>query len=440
MTTQSNNPETMVPHAGPRTASATAAVAAPLDQTTSYQFNRAEHAANLFALREFGNIYSRIMNPTCDALEQKMAALEGGAAALAIRSGQAASAIGEIGGSRSQATAWKISGMADAELIESCDIGAALCLASIVASSFDAIIGKTLDGIITGWNKGAERVFGYAAEEVIGKSIMMLIPADRHKEERMVLERIRRGELIDHYEAVRQRKHGELIVVSVSVSPIKNVEGRIVGASTIARDITRRKRSEEHFAAVALEAEHRTKNVLATVLATIDLSKADTSNGLKRAIKGRIQALANVLALFDQSRWAGAELSSLALRELAPYVQGDGVRAHIDGPELSLEPETAQTMAVVLHELATNAAKYGALSVASGHVEVKWSLVADGCIVVRWIERGGPPINPPMHRGFGTELVEGRVRYQARGEVRYDWRSEGLTCEIVLPASRVGGL
>jgi PAS domain S-box-containing protein len=327
-----------------------------------------------------------------------------------------------------------------ADLIEHRKIAASLreseeqrrWLASIVAGSSDAIIGKTIEGIITSWNQGAERVLGYAAEEVVGNSIMMLIPADRHDEERMILERIGRGEPIELYETVRQCKHGRLIVVSLSVSPVKNVEGMIVGASTIARDITERKRSEEQIVALAREAEHRTKNMLATVLAAIDLSKSGTSQGLKRAIKGRIKALANVHALFVQSRWTGAELSSLAAQELAPYVQGDDVRAHMGGPRLFLEPETAQAMAVVLHELATNAAKYGALSVATGRVAVKWSLTDDGSIAIRWTERGGPLVNPPTRRGFGTEVIEGQIRHQADGEVQFDWRPEGLTCEIVL--------
>jgi PAS domain S-box-containing protein len=286
--------------------------------------------------------------------------------------------------------------------------------------------------VITSWNMGAERLFGFSAEEAIGRPITIVIPQDRQDEERTILTRLRRGERIEHFETVRQRKNGTLIVVSLSVSPVKNAEGMIVGASTIARNITERKRSEEQIAVLAREAEHRTKNVLATVLAAIDLSESDTSQGLKQAIKGRIEALANVHALFVQSRWIGAELSSLVTQEVAPYVHGDDVRAYIDGPRLLLEPETAQTMAVVLHELATNAAKYGALSVATGHVEVKWSVAPDGSIVVRWTESGGPPLNPPTRRGFGTEVIEGQIRHQADGEVRCDWRREGLTCEIVL--------
>ena len=164
-------------------------------------------------------------------------------------------------------------------------------LASIVENSDDAIVSKNLDGIITSWNRGAERVFGYTAEEAVGQPITIVIPADRQSEERKILTRIRRGERIDHFETVRQRKHGSLIVVSLTVSPVKNAEGKIVGASKIARDITEQKRAQDQIATLAREAEHRSKNLLATVQATVNLSQADTPEGLKQAIEGRILAL-----------------------------------------------------------------------------------------------------------------------------------------------------
>ena len=154
-------------------------------------------------------------------------------------------------------------------------------LASIVASSDDAIVSKNLDGIITSWNKGAERLFGYTAEEAVGKPITILIPPDQHNEEDLILERIRRGERIEHYETIRQCKNGSVIVISLTVSPVRNAEGKIVGASKIARDITERRRNEEQIATLAREAEHRTKNVLATVQATVNLSQAKTRDGLK---------------------------------------------------------------------------------------------------------------------------------------------------------------
>jgi PAS domain S-box-containing protein len=209
-------------------------------------------------------------------------------------------------------------------------------IASIVESSDDVIISKNLDGIIISWNKGAERVFGYPAEEAIGQPITIVIPEDRHDEERQILTRIRRGERIEHYETVRRRKHGSLISVSLTVSPVRDAEGKIVGASKIARDITERKRSQEQIATLAREAEHRSKNLLATVQAAVHLSQSETPGGLKRAIEGRIQALANVHSLFVKSRWIGADLFTVANQELIPYTQNKESRVSVDGPEVLL--------------------------------------------------------------------------------------------------------
>jgi PAS domain S-box-containing protein len=156
-----------------------------------------------------------------------------------------------------------------------------LFLGSIVESSDDAIISKNLDGIITSWNKGAERVFGYTAKEAIGQPITIVIPADRQHEEREILTRVRRGERIEHFETVRQRKHGSLIIISLTVSPVKNTDGKIIGASKVARDITEQKRAQDLIATLAREAEHRSKNMLANVQAAVNLSQSPTSEGLK---------------------------------------------------------------------------------------------------------------------------------------------------------------
>ena len=305
-------------------------------------------------------------------------------------------------------------------------------IASIVETSDDAIISKDLNGVITSWNKGAERIFGYTAEEVIGKPVTILIPTTRHNEEPEILARIRSGDRIDHYETVRQRKDGSLVDISLTVSPMKNAEGIIVGASKIARDISERKRSDAQIAILAREAEHRAKNVLATVQATVYLSQADTPEGLKQAIAGRIQALADVHNLFVQSRWTGADLRNLVRQEIAPYCRDGDARVRIDGAELLLEPNVAQTVAVTLHELATNAAKYGALSVPVGRVDVAWSRAGDGKLVLRWSETGGPPVAPPTRRGFGTRVMENMIQ-QLNGDMRFDWRREGLLCEIAVP-------
>jgi PAS domain S-box-containing protein len=326
-------------------------------------------------------------------------------------------------------------GKAEAELRESND--QLLWLASVVENSDDAIITKNLDGIISSWNKAAERVFGYTAEEAIGKPVTILIPPDRQDEEPGILGRIRRGERIDHYETIRQRKDGSLINISLTVSPVKNAQGEIVGASKIARDITERKRHDELLASLAREAEHRTKNILATVQATVSLSHSETAAGLKRAIEGRIQALAKLHDLFIKSRWTGAELSRIAAQELAPYFAEGETRARVDGPHVLLSANTAQAIGVTLHELATNAAKYGALSVPKGRVEVTWSHGTDGQLILHWTESGGPPARKPPRKGFGTSVIERMIRRQLKGEIHFDWRAEGLACKIVLRASRL---
>jgi two-component sensor histidine kinase len=207
----------------------------------------------------------------------------------------------------------------------------------------------------------------------------------------------------------------------------------VIGASKIARDITERKRSDAQISVLAHEAEHRAKNLLANVKAMVHLSQGDTPERLKEAIEGRIEALANVHSLFAQSRWTGAELGSLVKQELSPYSRDGAMRTQIDGPTVVLKPDLAQAIAVALHELATNAAKYGALSAATGQVRVAWSRAADGRLVLRWSEVGGPPVNPPTRRGFGTVVMDSMIRESMKGWVQLDWRAEGLGCEINVP-------
>jgi two-component sensor histidine kinase len=255
----------------------------------------------------------------------------------------------------------------------------------------------------------------------------MIIPPDRLDEEREILNRIRRGERIDHFEAVRQRKHGSLINVSLTVSPVRNSEGKIVGASKIGRDITEQKRSREHVGILAREAEHRSKNILSNVQAIVNLSQSDTSEGLKRVISGRIRAMSNVPSLFIETRWVGA----IAKQELAPCLDEKATRVHMEGAETILEPSAAQAVAVVLHELATNASKYGALSDANGQIRLTWSRAADGQLTLRWTELGGPKVRAPKRRGFGSRLIEVTIS-QLGGKARFDWQPQGLFCEIKL--------
>jgi PAS domain S-box-containing protein len=246
---------------------------------------------------------------------------------------------------------------------------------------------------------------------------------------------LRTGVSVREQEVHIERPDGVRGIALVDIEAIRDSDGNVVGAVNCFQDITERKRSEAQIANLGREAEHRTKNILATVLATVRLSHSDRADDLKQVIEGRINALAKVHALFVQSRWIGAELHSLVTQELSPYRGAPKGRVQIDGPPVMLEPCTAQTVAISLHELATNAAKYGSLSAADGHVEITWSRTADGRLNLRWTESGGPPVTPPTRRGFGTSIMENIIAGQLKGEVHFDWRDQGLNCEIALPVA-----
>ena len=303
-------------------------------------------------------------------------------------------------------------------------------LAAIVESSDDSIVGTDLKRRVTAWNRGAERLFGYTAGEAVGMPIAAIVPDERRTEELAIFERFRSGERVEPFDTVRRHKDGGLMDVSVSVSPIRDVDGQIVGACSVTREITERKRSEKRIAMLAREAEHRTKNVLQAVQTVIHLSQAETPEELKRVVEGRIHALANAHGLLAETRWVEADLAKLARQELAPYLQSE--HARLDGPLVPVGPHVAQAIAMLLHELTTNAVKYGALSEIDGHVQIKWSRLSGDRLLLTWTETGGPAVTRPTRRGFGTHVMETLIKLDLGGELRFDWRAEGLVCEIEL--------
>ena len=166
-------------------------------------------------------------------------------------------------------------------------------LASIVEFN-DAIASKDLNGIITSWNKGAEQLFGYTAAEVIGKPVTILISPERYDEEPFILDRIRRGEGVDHYETMRRRKNGTLVDISLTVSPIKNADGRIIGASKIARDITERKRAEEAFREVQMELAHANR------VATMGQLTASIAHEVNQPLAATVNPALGVAAVISE--------------------------------------------------------------------------------------------------------------------------------------------
>ena len=325
---------------------------------------------------------------------------------------------------------------------------AAQFLAAIVESSDDAILTKNLDGIITSWNRGATRLFGYTADEVVGKSITILIPVDRHNEEPTILARIRRGERVDHYETIRRRKDGSLVEISLTVSPVKRPDGTIIGASKIARDITERKRAQQQQRLLLREMDHRIKNLFTLSSSVVSLSarSARTPRELATEVGERLSALARAHALTlpkpGEARQAEPATSLHALiRTIAsPYDRGIGrneTRISVSGPDISLAGDCVTAFALLLHEFATNAAKYGALSVDAGHVDVRCSEDEDQ-FVLTWTEHGGPRIEQAAEgEGFGSLLARVTVKGQLDGEISRDWIPEGLVIRLSAARRRI---
>ena len=440
-------------------------------------------------------------------------------------------------------------------------------LAAIVESADEAIAGKTLDGVVTSWNPAAETLFGYTAAEIIGRHISVLAAPGHEDEMPAILERIRRGEKVDRYETVRRRKDGSLVNISLTVSPIRDEAGQIIGASKIARDITQRKRvhealraSEERFRnlanavpdivwtaapdgsitfandrwfefcgitpeqnvrqwpelvlhpddrercieawtralregteyeievrnrrhdgeyrwfltraspirdaagritawfgsttdihdrkqaeerqqILAAELSHRVKNLLTIigVLAERTGDRATSVEEFLEAFRGRVRALNSAQAALMATDWHGASLAALVQAALEPYLV-DGGRIELDIQDLPIRSEVALTLTLALHELATNAAKYGALSSATGRVRLSARIepaeTGEELLLV-WQEDGGPPVRPPTTAGFGTAMLVKGIQYQHQGRTELIWREAGLLCRLQLPFAEV---
>ena len=320
--------------------------------------------------------------------------------------------------------------------------------AAIVESSDDAILSKDLNGTIMTWNRGAELLFGYTAEEAVGRPVTILIPMDRQDEEPFILERVRRGEKIDHYETVRQRKDGSLIDISLTVSPIKNEKGEIVAASKIARDITATKRAHERQELLLREMDHRVKNLftLASSVLTLSARYATSTPQLIEYTRDRLSALARAHALTlshgPHAPYAArpATLHSLLEAITAPYLgEGDSRRLSIVGCDMEISGSTISSLALLLHEFATNSVKYGALSSTAGQIEVHCADRAEN-VVITWSEHGGPPVAPPIGKeGFGDLLVRATVTGQLGGDISREWKPEGLVIRLSVPRQSLTG-
>lgn len=279
-------------------------------------------------------------------------------------------------------------------------------LAAIVDSSFDAIIGKDLNSIVTSWNRAAEEVFGYRAEEAVGQSILFLIPADRRAEEDDIIARIRKGERVATYETKRLHKDGRLLDVSLTVSPIRDGRGRIVGASKIARDISRTKENERRIALLLREVHHRVKNNLQTVSSLIQLQSMP--DDAKQELRGRVMTIAAVHEYLHLHEGAGTIDLSLYLRDLfvnANHSFGGHVALDLELASTLVSAETATTIGLIANELITNTNKYAFADVESGSFRVRLSPLSPGRGLLLIGNDGVPFDAEARASGIGIRLI-----------------------------------
>jgi two-component sensor histidine kinase/DNA-binding response OmpR family regulator len=234
------------------------------------------------------------------------------------------------------------------------------------------------------------------------------------------------------------RPSGEVRWCLISAAATLSVEGMPIRISGVTLDITERKEAEQRQALLAREVDHRARNTLAVVQSILRLTRADSVSDLVTALDGRVQALARAHTLLSNTRWQGADLTRLVAEEMDPYRDAEAARVETNGPTVLLRPSMAQAFALVLHELATNAAKYGALSALGGRVKVNWQLQPER-LVIDWTETGGPATTTPTKNGFGTRVVIATIERELGGEATFEWRPAGLHCLLSVPRTDVLG-
>ena len=230
------------------------------------------------------------------------------------------------------------------------------------------------------------------------------------------------------------KEDGVIRWIAAKGRAVFDADGKCVRVIGTALDISKRKEADERQVLLAREVDHRARNALAVIQSIIRLTRAKTVDDYVQAIEGRIKALARAHTLLSDSRWHGADLATLVTEELAPYRGGDKIT--IRGPDISLQPATAQGLALALHELATNAAKHGALSSPSGKITLDWQLQSDA-LTLNWAETGGPGIASPSSRSFGLKVIVASIEQQLGGKTAFDWDPKGLRCIFSIPRSEL---
>ena len=307
----------------------------------------------------------------------------------------------------------------------------------------DGVISTDAGGQILLFNRAAEEMFGIAAADVLGRPVGMLVPrrfqAGHGEEVRRFAESASTGsrQMGERRVVFGRRANGEEFPLEATLS--RSLVDGIAILTVVVRDVTERKNAEEQAGLIASELNHRMKNLLALVNAIVSMSggREDTVAEYKQSLLLRLGSLAEAHRLLVDSQWAGTTVDALIHAELVAYGYPDCAAIMTTGPQIMLDPGAGIALGLVIHELGTNAAKYGALSTAGGRIELAWRLAAIGTrerMILEWSEHDGPPVAPPAHRGFGSILIERMLRLRG-AKVKMDFRPSGLHCRIDMPVS-----
>ncbi len=286
------------------------------------------------------------------------------------------------------------------------------------------------------WDEGQFRIFGVDPQSFVvdPASVQALLHPDDVDELREAIARFNSGVRSYETEFRIVRPDGEIRWCVGTAAATIDKTGRVIRVSGVTVDITERKRAEERQTLLTREVDHRAKNALALAQSIVRLTRGESVKAYMQAVEGRISALARVHTILSLSSWQGAEITKLVDEELAPYSMSDQIA--FSGSNIQLQPATAQTLAMVLHELVTNSAKYGALSTLAGRLTIKWEIDGD-LLQILWEERDGPLVERPASRGFGTRSVISSIESQLGGQAQFDWRTEGLICRLSVPLRHV---
>jgi PAS domain S-box-containing protein len=313
----------------------------------------------------------------------------------------------------------------------------------LLDTALDAVVVMNCAAEVADWNDRATDVFGFTREEVIGRDMAGLIIPPRYREAhheglRRFLETGRETILGKRIEIAAVRKGGEEFPVELSIAPISDDDELLfVG---FLRDISERKQAEEHQKFLLAELSHRVKNMLAVVtgIASQTARNSNSVAAFTDAFFARLQALGRAHSLLAEGNWRTTPLDKLVEEILSPYAAAGSAQIAVGGPPVALMPKPALAIGMILHELVTNAAKYGALAAPSGKLSLDWTYAAGppATVHLRWRETGVGPVSPPVRPGFGSTMIQASARHELGGEARVAYGADGIGFDLTFPLMR----